>query len=83
MKGVGQHPTDADNEEEGQGGGELTCHGLAISKTGIKLGRNKKRGSSAAKFSLLTALADLHDFSKDPLLAGYMIGVLFVVFSTF
>jgi len=28
----------------------LKCHGSAISKTGIKLARNRKRGSSVAKF---------------------------------
>ena len=43
----------------------LKCHGSAISKTGIKLARNRKRGSSVAKFSLLTALSDLYDFSEE------------------
>ena len=43
----------------------LKCHGSVISKTRIKVGRNKKRGSSAAKFSLLDVLFYLHDFSRE------------------
>ena len=39
--------------------------GTAISKLGLKIGRNKKKSSPAAKFSLLTALTELDDFNED------------------
>ena len=43
----------------------LKCHGLAISKTGIKVGRNKKKSSSLVDFSLLAALADFDNLNEE------------------
>jgi len=36
----------------------LRCHRSAIAKSGIKLGKNKKKSSSSSSFSLLIALSD-------------------------
>jgi len=43
----------------------LKCHGLAISKTEIEVGRNKKKSSSSANFSPLTTLADFDDLNEE------------------